>query len=109
MIAFVIVSTYVIMIMRCDVMTVLVLLFVSQCGLSSHKTCLRNLRWECGRLKRRSSSRHSHPDPPPMIAQKGLPDQVPYVVKKCIEQIDADGLQVKVALSLRSDLGFTDD
>lgn len=44
-----------------------------------------------------------------MIAQKGLPDQVPYVVKKCIEQIDADGLQVKVALSLRSELSFTDD
>lgn len=68
----------------------------SLCGLSCHKTCLRNLRWECGHLKGRSSSqRHSHSDRPPMIAQKGLPDQVPYVVKKCIEQIDADGLQVK--------------
>lgn len=79
------------------------------CGLSSHKQCLRVLRWECGHAKNRgsfhdhdrsssSSVDHHHQkrlSSSSTTDEKCLPDRAPYIIKKCIEMIDAQGLDVK--------------
>ena len=74
------------------------LMFVSQCGLSSHKKCLENLRTECGHKEAADSHMTTFGVDFTTHVAKTSTD-IPLIVAKCITEIDQVALDVKVCVA----------
>ena len=69
--------------------------FLFQCYLACHKKCLETLAIQCGHKKLQGKLQLFGQDF--TKASEGSPDGIPFIVKKCISEIEKRALKTKVS------------
>lgn len=81
--------------MTSHALSVIVFPFCSQCSLACHKKCLETLAIQCGH-KKLHGKLHLFGIDFTQVA-KNSPDGIPFIIKKCISEIENRALNIKVA------------